>query len=135
MEFARKELEKFGWEEGESGAAISRTSFQSPSTGQGLGREGNGISRPIQVALKRDTAGVSVRYLETKTAPYDYMYYYMHLPTHTPLNFWQLGVAPGEEFSSVWWSEVFNRSAKNISVCNDLVSRSLQCSTVPLLRE
>ena len=64
-DFARKQLEKYGWKEGEC-SLDSNTSYLEYNmlygahcAGQGLGKNGEGMSEPVKVKLKRDTVGVS----------------------------------------------------------------------------
>ena len=63
MDFAKKQLEKYGWVEGKLFllvCAFIHTYYNNHGeTGQGLGREKNGVANPIKVKIKRDVGGVS----------------------------------------------------------------------------
>ena len=45
------------------------------------------------------------------------------------LFFLQVGLPPGEEFCSQWWSTVFDKAASNISVENSEVCTCSYCRT------
>lgn len=58
MDFARKQLEKYGWKEGIIDIALSENLTTKFTLGQGLGRNEDGISTPIKPKLKFDNRGV-----------------------------------------------------------------------------
>ncbi|KAL4706267.1 hypothetical protein ACJJTC_017434 [Scirpophaga incertulas] len=67
MDFARKQLEKYGWIDG-----------------KGLGKNENGISEALKPKLKRSVAG--------------------------------LGHDAAADFTEHWWTELYNKAAKNVEV-------------------
>lgn len=60
MDFAERQLSKYGWMKGNLDASRVLGHFVcSCVTGKGLGKKEDGISEPIKVKLKRDNCGVS----------------------------------------------------------------------------
>ena len=64
MDFARRQLKKYGWKEGvhfqlENYKVIF--TLTPTAAGQGLGKDETGIAKPLKVGIKRDHYGVSKR--------------------------------------------------------------------------
>lgn len=88
MDFARKQLEKYGWKEGLYKFVLfvdhhPHDMFQS-LTGQGLGKKEDGIVKPIKPKLKFDNSGI--------------------------------GHDAAEQFTNNWWEQIYNKASSNISV-------------------
>lgn len=89
MDFARKQLEKYGWAEGNSIFSNVISWFQITLTtkcvlGKGLGKKEDGISNALKPKLKFDNTGI--------------------------------GHDPAEEFTNDWWNNVYNSAINNIEV-------------------
>lgn len=86
MDFARKQLLKYGWSEGINLIIHNnaQTIFKSCFAGKGLGKNEGGIAEALKPTLKFDTTGV--------------------------------GHNASEQFTFNWWENVYNQAADNIKV-------------------